>query len=274
MAAKERYEYYWIENRLISERLTRPDHTTAWRIDRETSTLVATIETRGRSFEVFTGPAATDERLAQCVCLYKGVYEDNSLLDYSATMPINVREIFRMRLNEAVSSVLKQWTGLAEETDLTGYLKGKLEEIEIEQDGWRIRIRSWTYNRNPKEARLGSDLGVIFDVLYPSGQRLIKAIWYQAKIIDEQAGKSNSLADLAEQIAKMRTFTKESYILYYTKKGMLTANEISDDNWEPFSDNIVDGAICRRGDRDHKVIALTADIKDCLTCFITWPKAR
>ncbi|HLG13014.1 MAG TPA: hypothetical protein VJH03_00600 [Blastocatellia bacterium] len=226
MAAEERIEYHWIENRLVQRRLTRPVGTKAWRFNRKTSTLVATVEPRNRSFFLLEGGAATPERLVDSVRSYKRVLVDDSTLDYTGSMPIAIREEFRAGLNNVISSALKQWDTFADEPDITGYFKGKLHGIVVERDGWRISMRAWTYDRNPKEKLLGLDLGIIFDVVY-LGKRLIKAIWYQAKIAEEEPISLNTVPDLSEQVVRMRHHTKESYILIYTKEGVFTASDVS-----------------------------------------------
>jgi len=69
----------------------------------------------------------------------------------------------------------------------------------------------------------------------------------------------------------MRLHTSESYILIYSRDGLFTAREVSDNSRQPFSDNLVDGVVCKRGDRTPAVVAHTVDIKHVLTCFVTGP---
>jgi hypothetical protein len=45
----------------------------------------------------------------------------------------------------------------------------------------------------------------------------------------------------------MRRYTEESYILIYTKEGVFTARDVSDHEFQSFSENVLDGVICKRG---------------------------
>jgi len=47
-----------------------------------------------------------------------------------------------------------------------------------------------------------------------------------------------------------------------------------DTKFQPLSDNIVEAAICERGDRTPAVVADTVDIRHVLTCFVTGPEAE
>src|SRR5437763_424565 len=138
MAAQERIEYHWIENRLVAKPITRPPNTIAWRFNRYASTLVATIEESDGSFYLRDGPAATPERIVDCVRLYKGVFVNDLTPDFSDRLPETARDELRAKLNEVILSALRQWQRFAEETDITGYLKGALDGIVVERDGWRV----------------------------------------------------------------------------------------------------------------------------------------
>lgn len=238
-----------------------------------TRTLIATIEELDRSFYLREGPAESPERIADSVRLYKGVLVDDSIPDFSGRIPESAREELRAKLNETIASIHPQFNTFAEETDITGFLKGELSKIVVERDGWRIAVKGWTYNRNPKEKRTGADMGVIFDVLY-GGERLIKVMWYQAKIVRGIPASLDNIQDLAEQITKMQQFTKEAYTLLYTPDVVVTTRGLDAANFEPLSDNLVEGAICERGDRDPKVIANTIDRQFVVEFFITGPQGQ
>jgi len=57
------------------------------------------------------------------------VLADDAILDYAGSMPQDMIKEFRARLNGVVSSILKQWDTFAEETDVTGYLKGRFKGL-------------------------------------------------------------------------------------------------------------------------------------------------
>ena len=270
MAAQQRIEYHWIENRIVTRTITRPPHTIAWRFDTDTRTVIATIEAQDRSFYLREGSASTPERIVDCVRHFKGVLVDESTEDFSVRMPAAVREELRAKLDEAIKSVQPQWGTFAEETDITGFLKGRLNGIAVEGDGWRVSVKSWTYRRNPKENTIGADLGVIFDVL-SSGGRLIKAIWYQAKIVRGITTSLVNVPDLADQVDKMKRYTDESYVLLYTPDVIVTTPSLTSREFNSLTDNLVDGAICVKGDRNPIVIANTVDIKHVVEIYITAP---
>lgn len=273
MVAQQRFEYHWIENRVVQRIVYRPEWVSQWRFNIRRRTLVAVIEESDRSFTVHHGPETSPERIVDCVRLYENVLADESIPDFSGRMPESVREELRTKLNEAITSVQRQLRSFAEETDITGHLKGKLNGIIVERDRWRIAVKSWTYKRNPKEHIIGADMGVIFDVLY-GGKRLIKAMWYQAKIDKEGSASLDNVQDLAEQVEKMKRYTDEAYTLLYTPDVIITTRGMDEQDYKPLSDNLVEGAICERGDRDPKVISNTADIKQVLEFYITGPQEQ
>src|SRR5688572_25893673 len=91
MAAEERIEYHWIENRVVETHIFRPPGTILWRFNTSDDSLVATIEPIDRSFYLREGPAASPERIVDCVRLYKRVLVDDSIPDFSGQMPEAVR---------------------------------------------------------------------------------------------------------------------------------------------------------------------------------------
>ena len=266
MAAQERREYHWIENRIVETIVERPKLTDQWRFDRRTATLVATIEEQERSFYLREGPAATPARIVDSIRLYKGVLTDDSISDYSGAIPASVQAELRTKLNEVTDSILPQWSSFAEEPDISGYIKGKLNGIAVERDGWRVSVKAWTYNRRPKERDMGADLGIVFDVTY-NGQRLIKACWYQAKI--DKGAPLSEVEDLADQVGKMQVYTREAYTLLFSADEIVAVRGMDRNDSNSLSDNLVEGVICRRGDRNPLVIANTVDIKHVVTFFVS-----
>lgn len=272
MVAEERFEYSWVEGRVVEERVSRPLGISQWRFDRSTRNLVATIEGTDRSFLLIEGPAAKRGRIVDCVRLYKRVFTDDSTVDFSKELPAAVQDDLRAKLNEATSSIMKQWDSFAEETDMTGHLKGELAKVKVERDGWRVAIRTYTYKRYPKENKVGADLGIIFDILHLN-RRVIKATWYQAKIADPQVIRLDEIEDLSEQVRKMQEHTKEAYSLLYSPRKIIVTQGLDLDSAQSFSENILDGVNCTRGDRNPELIADTVDTKFVVRLFISGPLA-
>jgi hypothetical protein len=266
MAAQKRIEYHWIENRVVPKTVQRPSYAKQWRFNTSDKTLIATIEPSDRSFGLREGPSHSAAREVDCIRIYRGVLVDDSMPDFSKRIPESIRIELKSKLDTALRSAPAQWEHFANEPDLTGHIRSALDGIVVSDQGWRIKISGWTYTPHPKEKEIGADLGVMFDTLH-NGQRLIKASWYQAKI--DRAGPLDDLADLKEQVVKMRKYTKEAYTLLYTPDEIISVRGLDRVDGTSFSENLVDGAICNRGDRDPLVIANTVDIKHVVTFFIS-----
>jgi len=273
MAAKKRIEYHWIENRIVSLPLSRPKNVSAWRFNRRESTLIATIEPRGRSFYLRNGPAATDERIIDCIRDFKGFLIDHKIEDFSKSIPKEILDQLSVKLNDAVSSTLDQWNSFAEETDVTGYLKGRLSQITIKIKDWIVSTRGWTYKRYPKEDIIGADLGIIFDIK-AYDHRVVKAVWFQAKILESSPKSLSHLPNLKNQIEKMKVYTDEAYTLIYTKEKIDVCRGMDFGDLHPFSKNLLEGVSCFRGDRNPVFIANTVDVKQVVTFFLTGPEKK
>jgi|ERR1043165_158494 hypothetical protein len=267
MAAQERTEYHWIENRIVETHAFRPRGTKQWRYGKA-KTLIATIEGVDRSFYLRDGPMATPERIVDCVRLYKGVFVDVATEDFARRIPVTVRNELRTKLNERIHTITEQWNTFAEEPDITGHLKGELPKVTVDRDGWRITINAWTYKRNPKEKEIGADFGVIFDVVY-EGHRLVKAAWYQGKIVRVVDGPLEDIPDLADQVEKMSQHSSEVYSLLYSSVQIVAFRGMDLGDMQSFTENLIDGCICARGDRNPAFVAKTVDTTQTLTFFIT-----
>ena len=266
MFANERTEYHWIEGRVVPRIVIRPPWIQKWRFDLWESSLIATIEDRDRSFELREGPAYSPELEVDAIRMHRGVHVGHTTQDFSNLMPADTREELQRRLEQAVVPIIEQWASFAEETDITGLLKGELTKIRIDRAGWRIHVNGWTYKRYPKENEIGADLGVIFDVIH-EGRRLIKAVWYQAKI--DKGVPMDKIPDLTRQIEDMNVYTKEAYSLLYGKDRVVAMRGLDISDMKPLSENLTEGAICIRGDRNPLVVANTVDCKHVVTFFIS-----
>src|SRR5207245_1001203 len=160
MVAQERTEYHWIENRVVPRILQRPSHVKQWRFNRAERTLIATIEEHERSLYLEKGPAHSPAREVDAIRLHTGLLVNPSIPDYSATMPMSVRDELKTRFDGAIASIPDQWSSFAEETDITGHLKAELQKVKVDLAGWKINVRAWTYKRYPKENVIGADMGV------------------------------------------------------------------------------------------------------------------
>src|SRR5689334_10895925 len=132
MVAQERIEYHWIENRVVPRVLVRPAHVKQWRFNRAERTLIATIEEHERGLFLEKGPAHSSTREVDAIRLHRGLLADVSIPDYSASMPMIVRDDFKTKLNEALAPLHRQWLSFAEETDMTGHLKAELQKIQVD----------------------------------------------------------------------------------------------------------------------------------------------
>jgi hypothetical protein len=266
MVAHERVEYHWIEGRVVPTIVPRPSYVQKWRFDLSDDSLIATFETQDRSFFYRPGPAYSPSRLVDSIRLHTGVLTNDDLPDFSMRMPQPVQDELKRQVDNAVANIIEQWRTFAEETDITGHLKGELAKIRIERDGWTVHVKSWTYKRRPKENKMGADLGVVFDLSHEE-ERLIKAAWYQAKI--DKGLALDQVEDLSDQIADMQVYTREAYTLLYSRDQIIAMRGMDPNDSKPLSENLVEGASCLRGDRNPLVIANTVDCKNVVTFFIS-----
>lgn len=258
MIAHERTEYHWDDDRVVPIIIRRPPYVSQWRFDLHDPTLVATFEELDRTFQWREGRAFTPQRLADAIRIHRSVYADHQTQDFSRSMPRAVRARFEDEVETAIKGILEQWDSFAEETDITGHLKGELSKIRFELEGWSVHVKGWTYKRYPKENEIGADLGVIFDLIR-GDERIIKAVWFQAKI--DKGAPIDQIGDLLEQIDKMKKFTDEAYTLLFTRDSAIAMRGTDAGDAMPLSENLADGAACLRGDRNPLIVANTVDCK-------------
>ena len=258
MRARERFEYHLIEGRMVQRRLPRPQGKKLWRYSLDVPTLIAVVEPSGRSFSVHPGPAASTSLIVEAVSRYMGLYADPRLPDLGPEVPVELAKDLSLHVAVVLQQALAQYDSFAEETDFTGFLKGALRREGFSHDGWNAEIKTWTYKRRPKERDLGVDIGLIVDVIHRD-LRTLKALWFQAKLADSLPEDIFVLPDLAEQVSKMQRYTRESYALIYTPEKVLAFRGDQPREALPLDLLVYDGVLCRRGDRDPTVIALTGD---------------
>lgn len=124
MVARERFEYHLIDGRVVQRRLDRPPGKMLWRYNLNDPTLIVVIEPSGSSFSVHRGPAATNPLIVETVGRYMGLYADPKLPDLGPEVPVELAKDLSAHVAEALQQVLAQYGSFAEETDITGFLKG------------------------------------------------------------------------------------------------------------------------------------------------------
>lgn len=269
MAATERFEYHLIDGRLVERKVTRPAGQKRWRFRTSCSTLVATIEAGHDSIFIRHGPATCERLVIDAVRHHKGLLVDPEVSDLGPDVPIELAQSVGSHVKNCVARLSAQYPRFAEETDITGFLKGIIERDDFAVKGWRANIKAWTYTRRPKERDLGLDIGIIIDIVTEES-RVIKALWFQAKKVERQPENSIfDLPDLSDQIERMRRHTEDAYALLYSPKGVLAHGADLPTTGIPVGSIIVDGVTCRRGDRSPRVVALTSDAKLLVEMFVT-----
>lgn len=268
MVARERYEYHLAAGQVVQHKVDRPPGKKVWRFRPDSPTLIAVIEPSVDSFSVHPGPAATNELIVEAVGRFLGLYADPRLPDLGSEVPVELAKDLGAHVSGAIHQATSQYRSFAEETDLTGFLKGIIQKSGFSHGDWRAEVKAWTYSRRPKERDLGVDIGLIVDVLYRD-LRTLKAMWFQAKKSDRLPRDIFELPDLRTQVSQMHAHTSEAYALIYTPEEMFAFR--GDRPQEPLSvESVVyDGVLCRRGDRTPRVIALTGDSKVVVEMLIT-----
>jgi hypothetical protein len=268
MISNSRKEYHWIENRTIEKIVCRPENAKRWPFDVKNPTLVAVIEPRDNSFELRYGPARTDSRVVDAVRHYQGLYTDEKIADFGKDLTTSFIERTARRIKGIINEYTNQYNSFANEEDITGFIKGQLGNFEFEDDNTRVLIKTWTYARNPKERKLGLDIGVIFDILR-GNQRVVKAIWIQAKRSEAQPEDILELPDLKGQLKDMQCYTNEAYALVYTPVGAEMYRADAPKMSIPVEDVMSESLNCKRGDRTPVVVALTGDSKLLIDVLVT-----
>jgi len=268
MPSQFRYEYHLIENRVVERRIRRPASSKRWAYDLTQSTLIAVLDPDDNSFQLRRGPAATDPLVLDAVLRYERLYADVGTTDISKDLSATVAKDAAVAIKDIINDYAKQFRSFANEEDISGYVKGRLNDTVVSDEKTRVVIKTWTYARNPKERQLGVDIGVIFDISR-ADQRVVKAIWVQAKRSEEAPGDILTLQDLRGQLEDMRVHTSEAYAMVYTANEAQMYRADAPSVLIPVEEIVYDSLICQRGDRDPVVVALTGDSKVVLEVFVT-----
>lgn len=268
MITNERYEYHHIAGRVVERKVARPVKTKRWNYSLKCPTLIAVIEPFSESFSVRYGPAATNGLIVDAVRYFQGLLVDPNIPDIGPQVPTELARHLSIYVADSIRKVTSQYRSFAEETDITGFLKGLLQKDGFKHDGWEAEIKTWTYSRRPKERDLGVDIGLVIDLLR-GDLRIIKAMWFQAKRTDSLPGNIFELPDLAGQVNSMQQHTSESYALIYTPLEIYAFRGDEPQKSLAFESVVYDGLLCRRGDRTPRVIALTGDSKLVIEMLVT-----
>ena len=268
MASKVRYEYHSIAGRVVQRKISRPIGTKRWHFELDCPSLVAVIEPSDESFVVHHGLAVTDELLVDAVRYYLGLLVDPKIPDIGPQVPMELAKQLSSHVADTIRRVNLQYWSFAEETDITGFLKGLLQKSGFKQGEWEAEIRAWTYSRRPKERDLGIDIGLLVDLLRRD-LRVIKALWFQAKRTQSLPDDILQLPDLAAQIEKMQEYTSEAYALIYTPQEMYAFRGDAPREELAAEGIVSDSLLCRRGDRTPRVVALTGHSKLVVEMLVT-----
>lgn len=268
MAAQFRYEFHWVDGRVVKRRVRRPDGKKQWQHSLHEDTLIAVIEPSEKGFSFRPGPAFSQHRAIEALLEYKGLLEGLTASDIGTAVPDTVAQHIANYIYHIVDRIKEQFDEFAEETDITGHLKGSLPSASFTQDGWKVKIRSWTYTRRPKERDYGIDLGVIADV-QRGEERIVKAMWFQAKLAANKPDDILALPDLASQMADMQRHTNEAYALVYTPNDVVVYRGDDSQNALELPTVIAECVQCKRGDTEPIVVALTSDSRVMIEIFVT-----
>jgi hypothetical protein len=222
--------------------------------------LVAIIEPTPRGISVDEGPAARPDRLAKSVCDYYGFHVDIFVgqPDIGPQVPPELMRCMTDRVASLVEDLTTKFRSYGGEETSTGAVISKLEGYTDSVGGWTVRVRLQKFAPNPKEKRVGADIGIILD-LSRGQDRVVKAMLVQAKWTDELPSDITKLDKLPGQLQSMRKHTDECYALIYTP------NDVYVFRWDDTRHHIElpafvkEGVVCRRGDRAPNVIAQALD---------------
>lgn len=268
MSANERFEYHLIAGRVVERKIVRPRGTKRWQYQLHSPSLIAVIQADGTSFSLRRGPAATDDLVVDAVRYYQGLVADPNIPDLGPEVPAELAKNLSTHVADAVRRVTSQYGTFAEETDITGYLKGLIQKGGFKYEDWEAEIKAWTYSRRPKERDLGVDIGLIVDLMRRN-LRVLKAMWFQAKKADRLPDDILDLPDLRGQIRQMQEYTFESYALVYTPREIYAFRGNEPRESLAVDSVVYDGLLCRRGDRNPRVVALTGDSKLVVEMLVT-----
>jgi hypothetical protein len=211
--------------------------------------------------EIESGPRGNPERVASSVLIHHGANPDRLDNSLWKAIPGDLVSMLRTSVVRADNKVKEQWSRYSNEETMTGALFAAASGAE-QHDGWTARMEFVEFSKKNKEGETGADLAIIIEAIAQDGRHAVKTLWFQAKRSGALPSDWNSLHDLTEQMAKMRSHTLSSYGVVYTRDG---ARVVGPD-WSPGSgiplDHIMaDTLRCRHGDQRLSMFGQSVDRK-------------
>lgn len=215
--------------------------------------LVAAVVRRDRKIELEKGPAF-EERFVPEVLRLENDVGPTTRTDLGKQVPVRVRSEIRKQIERVAGRISGRFDQYTNETGMLDALMDQLDDVFV-VDGWKVRMRGQGFSPITKEPKVGADAGWIVEVTN-GADRVVKAMWMQAKQVDELPGNLMSLPDLDDQMTLMRSHTRASYALLFTRHGVFVA-----DRQQPVSldEALIEGVQCDRGDLNERIVAMTLD---------------
>jgi hypothetical protein len=256
----ERYEYYWLNGRLVEFVNRKRGQRGRWPHSRyHAEQLVLTVQRVGKRNAFTLGPQETPDRAAEAILRYSRYFSDTRTPDIGSIVPRELREEVSRELADIARRVARQFEGSGNEEGQSGMLSGLANEVGTRRVGeWEVTIRTQVFSPQTKEPRVGADMGIIVDIRQ-GANRVVKAALIQAKRAEEPVDSPMGLPDIERQMRRMRHTTKESYVLVYSDEETFVVTPDQPDyriHIEGFFSDIIE---CRRGDRAHRAVAQAYD---------------
>jgi hypothetical protein len=222
-------------------------------------TLVAAVEETPDGIQrVIHGDAWTKERLRDAMAFHFGFVGTELGPEIGQRIPETVLTTIAEHIREATSRVSRQFSFLGHEDRATGALFGSTL-LDVDQDGWKVRIWHQGFSPQIKEPESGADGGIIVDVQDRQGNRVIKAAWFQAKRSASQIVDPLVLPGLASQVGLMQERTREAYAVVYTPERVEVYRQGDREHATTLDALVVGMMRCTSGDRNRDLLPDTLD---------------
>jgi hypothetical protein len=271
MTSQARYEYHWLRSQVVQVVANRPLGVKRWRYPkRPQSSLIATFERDGPSFQFRPGPAFDDDRLAEAAIMFRHGDAIKSKNDLGRFVPEKLARELAKQLESKSNELPIKFDSFAVEPDMSAHLVGLWTGHSVTDGDWSIRTSAVTFNSVTKEPHFHADIGVVFIVAF-RGVRTMKALWIQAKRNDELPTLVNDLPDLDLQIREMLRHSKESYAAVYTRRKVHLFEGTNFDDDLTVTEVFFDGIVCQRADPNPRFVAVASDSKFIIDVIVSGP---
>lgn len=259
-----RNEYYWDPE--LGKVFVRPNYRPTgwgrWKIWDKVH-LVAAVELHGHDMVVKDGHASDDERRIQAIMLEHGLVPNEVMPDADMLAPQGLVQEMERRIERAERRMRSKLRNLSGEDQATALLFQEIAE-QYDVDGWKVKLTAQQHSPQIEEPHTGADIGVIVDVKDPSGRRAVKALWLQAKVATTLPDDIDTLPRMKGQRAKMAEHTKHSYGIVYTSESIRVYGPGRGQEQLTTGKLLSDAVLCRRGDRDSRVVVNTLSARHFL----------